>query len=85
MLNLSRCCNHNYSRFIAVLYYQFYCSLAFGYTSLGLFYLSGETPHSDETPEKPKRPLKRPLPDDDDLRSLDSYNKPTPKKEIEGC
>ena len=27
---------------------------------------------SDETSEKPKRPLKRPLPDDDDLRSLGS-------------
>ena len=34
---------------------------------------------SNETPEKPKRPLKRPLPDDD-LRSLGSYNKPIPKK-----
>jgi hypothetical protein len=35
---------------------------------------------SNETPEKPKRPLKRPLPDDDDLRSLGFYNKPIPKK-----
>ena len=41
-----------------------------------------KTVHSDsnETPEKPKRPLKQPLPDDDDLRSLGSYNKPIPKK-----
>ena len=35
---------------------------------------------SNETPEKPKRPLKRPLPDDDDLRSLGSNNKPIPQK-----
>ena len=35
---------------------------------------------SNERPEKPKRPLKRPLSDDDDLRSLGSYNKPIPKK-----
>ena len=35
---------------------------------------------SNETPEKPKRILKRPLPDDDDLRSLGSYHKPIPKK-----
>ena len=35
---------------------------------------------SDEMQKKPKRPLKRPLPDDDDLRSLGSYNKPIPKK-----
>ena len=38
---------------------------------------------SNETPEKPKRPLKRPLPDDDDLRSLGSYNKPIPNKSKE--
>ena len=43
MLNLSRCCNHNYSRFIALLYYQIYCSLAFEHTRVGLFYLMGET------------------------------------------
>ena len=35
---------------------------------------------SDEMQKKPKRPLKRPLPDDDDLRSLGSYKKPIPKK-----
>jgi hypothetical protein len=35
---------------------------------------------SNETPEKPKRIPKRPLPDDDDLRSLGSYHKPIPKK-----
>jgi hypothetical protein len=35
---------------------------------------------SNETPENVKRSLKRPLPDDDDLRSLGSYNKPIPKK-----
>ena len=35
---------------------------------------------SNETPEKPKRQLKRPLPDDDDLRSLGSYHKPIPNK-----
>ena len=41
-----------------------------------------KTVHSDgdETLEKPKRPLKRPLPDDGDLYSLGSYNKPIPKK-----
>jgi hypothetical protein len=38
---------------------------------------------SNETPEKPKRQLKRPLPDDDNLRSLGSYNKPIPKKSKE--
>ena len=35
---------------------------------------------NDATPEKPKRPLKRPLPDDDDLRSMGSFSKPIPKK-----
>ena len=35
---------------------------------------------SNETPEKPKRIPKRPLPDEDDLRSLGSYHKPIPKK-----
>ena len=35
---------------------------------------------SDETPEKLKRPLEHLLPDDDDLHSLSSYNKPIPKK-----
>jgi len=35
---------------------------------------------SNETPEKPIRPLKHPLPDHDDLHSLGSYNKPIPKK-----
>ena len=44
MLNFSRCSNHNYSRFIAVLYYRFYFRLAFGYARVGLFYLRGETP-----------------------------------------
>ena len=33
MVNLSRCCNYNYSRFTALLYYQLYCSLTFEYTS----------------------------------------------------
>ena len=35
---------------------------------------------SDATPEKPKRRLKRPLPDDDDFRSLGSHTKPISKK-----
>jgi len=38
---------------------------------------------SNETPEKPKRQLKRPLSDDNDLHSLGSYNKPIPKKSKE--
>jgi len=67
MLNLSRCYNHNYSRFIAVLYYKFYCSFAFGYTSLGLFYLRGETPHLDEL---------TPVIDFDDISGRDSHIQP---------
>ena len=35
---------------------------------------------SDKLLEKPKRPLKRPLSNDDDFLSLDSYTKPIPKK-----
>ena len=51
MLNLGRCCNHNYSGFIDVLFYQFYCSLTFECTRVGLFNLRGETPQRVGVPE----------------------------------
>ena len=45
ILNLSRCCNHNYSRFTELLYYQFYCTLIVEYTSsLSLIFKRGNTP-----------------------------------------
>jgi len=46
MLILSRCCNHNYFRFIAVYVINFVVLSPLDIRrSLGLFYLMGETPH----------------------------------------
>ena len=67
ILNLIRYYNHNYSRFIALLYYQFYCSLAFESTSsLSLFLLfRGKQPLTNKSgkgnTEKMEQTLTRPI------------------------